>query len=153
MLSGPRQLGGSCTERRILKKPASATVCLIWQDTVDVCVCTAIFPASFPACLPCRGSQSPLSQLFLSCWRDLSVWVFVPALTTSHTESFLTRQKDVLSRGGDSMERRNSSVRLSVPVSKATCRLVFGRSLLVCLGIELQFTTQKCPQSLSDTCF
>lgn len=105
MLFGPRQLGGSDTRNRFFfKKPAQLSCTL---HTVCVCMCAVIFPPFFLTYLPCRGSQSPLSQLFLSRWRDLSVWLFVPALTRSHTGSFLTRQKDVLSRHGDSVEGRN----------------------------------------------
>lgn len=117
-------------ELNFLKCPPSSPVRLIWQLTECVCVCVqvcvcayAIFPALFPAYLPCRGSQSPLTGLFLSRWSDLNVWVFVPVLTRLHTASFFCQQKDVLSRLGDSMETHNSW--LTGSVCRTTYHLVF----------------------------
>lgn len=119
-------------EQNFLKCPPSSPVRLIWQLTVCVCVCahTAIFPALFPAYLPCRGSQSPLTGLFLSRRSDLNVWVFVPVLTRLHTASFFCQQKDVLSCLGDSMETDNSW--LTGSVCRTTYHLVFTRSPLGC---------------------
>lgn len=104
-----RKLQGAELKKKKKARPALLHV-LIWQCTADVraCVPAVKFPASFGAYLPCGGSQNPLSQIFPSCWRDLSISVFVPALTRSHTESSLTGQKEVLSPDGDSTERRNS---------------------------------------------
>lgn len=139
-------------EQNFLKKPAHSS-CTFDLAAHRGCACVYVravkFPASFAAYLPCRGSQSPLSQLFLSCWRDLSISVFVPALNRSHTESFLTRQKDVLSPDDDSVEK---SQLVQLPCFLSDLVPCLWLEPVVCLGVIVHFTAQECLQSSRDTC-
>ena len=74
-----------------------------------VCVCVCVnLPALFPAYLPCRQSQSPLSRLFL--FSDWPQCLGICSCADQVTQSiFFFLQKDILSCPDDSMENTQQS--------------------------------------------